>query len=239
MTSWHPGPKILPAWWADGLGHEPGMLCCYVPRHTKWVHWADSQSFTWRQGPDDSPPPGQPHSQEEGALPMPCREIPYGKVCFYTSHRPSPVVPLSANPTPCLWLDHPVSHYHPSLCSDPESACKHCCIMCTLLFLLLIPGASAADCLSRGRMFCVYVGKGCRLEWVWVLSKFNGTSTPKGSYRAKTGDNDCNVNSSLYSLSTALCESIRYQVKSEQNVREDLITRVRHGEAALCRLEKA
>ncbi len=49
----------------------------------------------------------------------------------------------------------------------------------------------------------------------WVLSKFNGTSTPKGSYRAKTGDNDYNVNSSRYSLSTALCESIRYQAKSE------------------------
>ncbi len=68
----------------------------------------------------------------------------------------------------------------------------------------------------------------------WVLSKFNGTSTPKGSYRAKTGDNDCNVNSSRYSLSTVLCESIRYQAKSEQNVQQDLIPRVRHGEAALC-----
>ena len=67
----------------------------------------------------------------------------------------------------------------------------------------------------------------------WVLSKFNGTSTPKGSYRAKTDDNDCNVNSSHYSLSTALCESIRYQVKAEQNVRQDLILRVGHGEAAL------
>ncbi len=67
----------------------------------------------------------------------------------------------------------------------------------------------------------------------WVLSKFNGTSTPKGSYRAKTGDNDCNVNSSHYSLSTALCVSIRYQAKSEQNVRQDLIPRVGHGEAAL------
>ncbi len=52
-------------------------------------------------------------------------------------------------------------------------------------------------------------------EWVWVCSKFNGTSTPKGSYRAKTGDNDYNVNSSRHSLSTALCESIRYQAKSE------------------------
>ncbi len=66
-----------------------------------------------------------------------------------------------------------------------------------------------------------------------MLSKFNGTSTPKGSFRAKTGDNDCNVNSSHYSLSTALCESIRYQAKSEQNVRQDLIPRVSHGQAAL------
>ncbi len=52
---------------------------------------------------------------------------------------------------------------------------------------------------------------------VCVLSKFNGTSIPKGSYRAKAGDNDSNVNSSHYGLSTALCESIRYQAKSEQN----------------------
>ncbi len=42
---------------------------------------------------------------------------------------------------------------------------------------------------------------------VVVVSQFNGTSTPKGSYSAKTGDNDCNVNSRHYSLSTALCES--------------------------------
>ncbi len=58
-------------------------------------------------------------------------------------------------------------------------------------------------------------------------------------YRAKTGDNDCNVNSSRYSLSTALCKSIRYQAKSEQNVRQDLIPRgatwrhTRHSEAML------
>ncbi len=58
-----------------------------------------------------------------------------------------------------------------------------------------------------------------------VVSQFNGTSTPKGSHSAKTGDNDCNVNSSRYNLSTALCESIRYQAKSEQNVRQDLIPR--------------
>ncbi len=49
-----------------------------------------------------------------------------------------------------------------------------------------------------------------------MISKFNGTSTPKGSYRAQTGGNDCNVNSSCYSLSTALCESIRYQAKSNK-----------------------
>ncbi len=42
---------------------------------------------------------------------------------------------------------------------------------------------------------------------VVVVSQFNGTSTPKGSYSAKTGDNDCNVNSSRHCLSTALCES--------------------------------
>ncbi len=55
----------------------------------------------------------------------------------------------------------------------------------------------------------------------------------KGHTVPKTRDNDCNVNSCHYSPSTALCESIRYQVKSEQNVRHDLIPRVGHGEAAL------
>ncbi len=39
------------------------------------------------------------------------------------------------------------------------------------------------------------------------MSQPRPTSTPEGSYSAKTGDNDCNVNSSRYSLSTALCES--------------------------------
>ncbi len=65
-----------------------------------------------------------------------------------------------------------------------------------------------------------------------MVLQFNGTSTEKGSYSAKTGDNDYNVNSIRYSLRTALCESIRYQAKSEQNV-QDLIPRVRHGKAAL------
>ncbi len=40
-------------------------------------------------------------------------------------------------------------------------------------------------------------------------------------------------NGAIYDLRTALCESIRYQAKSEQNVRQDLIPRVRHGQAAL------
>ncbi len=70
---------------------------------------------------------------------------------------------------------------------------------------------------------------------------FNGTSTPKGSYSAKAGVN-CTMSLyrvhwkrmlCFYSLRTALCESIRYQAKSEPNVRQDLIPRVRHGEAAL------
>ncbi len=33
-----------------------------------------------------------------------------------------------------------------------------------------------------------------------MISQFNAASTPKGSYRVKSGDNDCNVNSSHYSL---------------------------------------
>ncbi len=49
-----------------------------------------------------------------------------------------------------------------------------------------------------------------------MIWQFNGTSTPKGSYRAKTGDNDCSVNSSRYSPRTALCENICYQAKSEK-----------------------
>ncbi len=68
------------------------------------------------------------------------------------------------------------------------------------------------------------------LVMMMMVWEFNGTSTPKGSYSAKTGDNDCNVNSSRYSRRTALCESIRYQAKSEQNVRQDPIPRVRHGD---------
>ncbi len=68
-----------------------------------------------------------------------------------------------------------------------------------------------------------------------MVSQFYVTSPPKGSYSANTGDDDCNVNSSLHSLRTALCESIRYQAKSQQNFRQDLTTRVRHGEAALYR----
>ncbi len=70
----------------------------------------------------------------------------------------------------------------------------------------------------------------CLAWWWWYHSL---TPTPKGSYSAKTGDNDCNINSSRYRLRTALCESIRSQAKSEQNVRQDLTARVRHGEAAL------
>ncbi len=34
-----------------------------------------------------------------------------------------------------------------------------------------------------------------------VVSQFNGTSIPKGSYSAKTGDNDCNVNMNVWALS--------------------------------------
>ncbi len=86
---------------------------------------------------------------------------------------------------------------------------------------------SAEASLSQAE--CVYYHKSrdphIYISLVRVIPKFNGTSTPKGSYSAKNGDNDCNVNSIRYSVRTALCESIRYQAKSEQNVRQDLIPR--------------
>ncbi len=66
-----------------------------------------------------------------------------------------------------------------------------------------------------------------------MLSKFNGTSTPKGSYSAKTGDNDYNVNSSRYSLRALHCVrafAIRPSLNKMSD--KDLIPRVHHGEAA-------
>ena len=59
------------------------------------------------------------------------------------------------------------------------------------------------------------------LLMMMMISQFYGTSTPKGSYRAKTGDNDGNVSSSCYSLRTALCESICSQAKSACSTRPD------------------
>ncbi len=54
-----------------------------------------------------------------------------------------------------------------------------------------------------------------RTVWVWAIKGVGFNSAPcKYS-------NGCNVISSCYSLRTALYESIRYQVKSEQNVRQD------------------
>ncbi len=49
-----------------------------------------------------------------------------------------------------------------------------------------------------GGLKCTYYILFTIYWWMMVMmmvSKFNGTSTPKGSYSAKTGDNDCNVNS--------------------------------------------
>ncbi len=56
-----------------------------------------------------------------------------------------------------------------------------------------------------------------------VVSQFNGTSTPKGLYSAKTGDNDCNVNSSRYSLSTALCVWDQFAIRPSLNKMSDKI----------------
>ncbi len=55
-----------------------------------------------------------------------------------------------------------------------------------------------------------------------MISKFNATSTPKGSYSAETGDNDCNVNSNRYSLRTALwAHSLSGQVWTKCRTRPD------------------
>ncbi len=116
----------------------------------------------------------------------------------------------------------------PPLVKRFEDIYKHFEMLTITFFFFLLGGG---DCQWIDKFWIIFSTLTCTGDWVWVLSKFNGTSTPKGSYRAKTGDNVCNVNSSRYCLSTALCESIRYQAKSEQNARQDLIPRVRHGEA--------
>ena len=72
-----------------------------------------------------------------------------------------------------------------------------------------------------------------------IVSKFNGTSTPKGSYSAKTGEStrkECCDSTvwELHCLRTALCESIRYQAQSEQNVRQDLILGCATGRLLSC-----
>ncbi len=79
-----------------------------------------------------------------------------------------------------------------------------------------------------------------------MISNFNGTSAPKGSYGANAGVN-CPIYESkqrpltklentvmvlrtkncTYCQGTALCESVRYQAWPEQNVRQERIPRVR------------
>ncbi len=62
-------------------------------------------------------------------------------------------------------------------------------------------------------------------EWGWVVvvvSQFNGTSTLKGSYSAKTGDKDCNVNSSRYTQLHCV-RAFAIKPSLNKNVRQDLI----------------
>ncbi len=67
--------------------------------------------------------------------------------------------------------------------------------------------------------------------WLWYHS-LTAHQHQKGHIVPKQVTMICNVNSSRYSLRTALCESIRYQAKSEQNVPQDLTPRVANGKAA-------
>ena len=63
-----------------------------------------------------------------------------------------------------------------------------------------------------------------------IISKFNGSSTPKGSYSTKTGVNCPMSPSRVQELHYVRAFAVRPSLK---NVRQDLIPRVRHGEAAL------
>ncbi len=77
------------------------------------------------------------------------------------------------------------------------------------------------------------------INWLLIYQSLTGNQHQKRPYSAKTGESarkECYGATvwELHCLRTALCESIRYQAKSEQNVRQDPIPRVRHGEAALC-----
>ncbi len=68
-------------------------------------------------------------------------------------------------------------------------------------------------------------------EWYQSLTTHQhqkGRSVPKQVIMIATSIQVATV------LRNALCESIRYQAKSEQNVQQDPISRVSHGEAALC-----
>ncbi len=60
-----------------------------------------------------------------------------------------------------------------------------------------------------------------------------GESTIVGLRLAKEGVRECECYQSLTAHQHPCVRAIRYQAKSEQNVRQDLIPRVRHGEAAL------
>ncbi len=88
----------------------------------------------------------------------------------------------------------------------------------------------------------------CCVDWLihWLYQSFTAHQHQKGHTVPKQvspldDDDDITRNKcygstvwELHCLRTALCESIHYQAKSEQNVRQDLIPKVRHGEAALC-----
>ncbi len=73
---------------------------------------------------------------------------------------------------------------------------------------------------------------GLQALWLWLYQSLTAHQHQKGHTVPKQVS-PLEKMLCFYSLRTALCKSIRYQTKSEQNVRQDLIPRVRHGEAAL------
>ncbi len=108
------------------------------------------------------------------------------------------------------------SEYHSLrflLSSDHPGASPAPCSM------LLFSGSSDSWNLSRSLLF--------DMAWMMMISHSNSTLTPKGSCRAKTGENDCNVNSSLKN-----CTVWKHLLPVRPSL-NNLIPRVRHGEASL------
>ncbi len=97
-------------------------------------------------------------------------------------------------------------------------------------------GSVWGQSLGLGKRVCFSGQKYLLIDWLYqsltAHQHQKGHTVPK---QVESTRKECYSSTvwELHCLRTALCESICYQAKSEQTVRQDLIPRVRHGEAAL------